>query len=86
MNRDEVIHMAREVGICIANSILLPAPDGEVEALERFFQAAYAAGAAAEREACAQILDRNADVCANSTMLADVLRSNADAIRARSKE
>ncbi len=36
MTRGDIIRMAREAGICIANSILLPAPNGEVEALERF--------------------------------------------------
>lgn len=53
MSREEIIRMAREAGICIANSILLPAPNGEVEALERF----AALVAAAEREACAKIAD-----------------------------
>ncbi len=46
MTRADIIRMAREAGICIANSILLPAPNGQVEALERF-----AALAAAHREA-----------------------------------
>lgn len=80
MNRDEVIRVAREAGIPVAwiseRGVLTW---GE---LERF----AALVAAAEREACAQILDRNADACANITMLADVLRSNANAIRARSRE
>lgn len=51
MNRGDVIRMAREANICIANSILLPAPDGQVEALERF----AALVTAAEREACAKV-------------------------------
>ena len=72
MNRDEVIRMAREAGFETTHWWAWY-PDGFVAKVERFFQAAYAAGAAAEREACAQILDRNADACANSTMLADVL-------------
>jgi hypothetical protein len=54
----------------------------QTDEVERF----AALVAAAEREACAQILDRNANACANSTMLADVLHSNANAIRARGKE
>ena len=84
MNRDEVTRMAREAGLPLA----WVSSTGVIQwaQLERFFQAAYAAGAAAEREACAQILDRNANACANITMLADVLRSNANAIRARSRE
>ena len=40
---------------------------------------------AAEREVCAQILDRNAAACANNSMLRDVLEGNAAAIRARSQ-
>jgi len=39
----------------------------------------------AEREACAQILDRNAAVCENNSMVRDVLVGNALAIRARGK-
>ena len=80
MTRDEVIRMAREAGIPVAwvseRGVLTW---GE---LERF----AALVAAAEREACAQILDHNAAACANITILADVLHSNANAIRARSKE
>lgn len=38
---------------------------------------------AAEREACAQIVERNAAACDNHAMLRDVLMSNAAAIRAR---
>lgn len=37
----------------------------------------------AEREACAQIVELNADRCSNNTMLRDVLIGNAAAIRAR---
>ncbi len=36
-----------------------------------------------EREACAQIVERNAAACDNHVMLRDVLMSNAAAIRAR---
>ncbi len=39
--------------------------------------------ASREREACAQLVERNADVCGSNTMLCDVLRGNATAIRAR---
>lgn len=44
---------------------------------------AIAAAVAAEREACAQIVERNAAACDNNAMLRDVLMSNAAAIRAR---
>ena len=40
----------------------------------------------AEREACAEILERNAEVCKDNSMLADVLAGNALAIRARGRE
>ena len=36
-----------------------------------------------EREACAQIVERNAAACGNHAMLRDVLMSNAAAIRGR---
>jgi hypothetical protein len=42
--------------------------------------------AAAEREACAEILERNAEACKANSMLADVLIGNALAIRARGEE
>lgn len=37
----------------------------------------------AEREACAHLVEKNADMCGPNTMLCDVLRGNAAAIRAR---
>lgn len=40
----------------------------------------------AEREACADILDRNADRCDPYSIAFDVLDSNAKAIRARGKQ
>lgn len=53
MTREQIIRMAREAGISMANSNLLPAPNGEVEALERFADLV----AAAEREECAKICE-----------------------------
>jgi hypothetical protein len=47
----EIIRMAREAGYGDAMA------DFHAPALERFFQAAYAAGAAAEREACARMAE-----------------------------
>ena len=53
---------------------------------EKFTRYHFAAlVAAAEREACAQILDRNAEACKVNLMLADVLAGNALAIRARGR-
>lgn len=82
MTRDDIIRMAREAGID-AEKDTLCRYEGWVEPLERFFHAAYAAGAAAEREACASVVDANVAVCKNNSMLADVLAGNAAAIRAR---
>ena len=46
-----IIELAREAGICMANSILLPAPNGEVEALSAFAALVRAAALEeAERE------------------------------------
>jgi hypothetical protein len=59
--REQVIRMAQEAGAtnvdaadpqCWAGDIAF-----EEEELERFFHAAYAAGAAAEREACARVCE-----------------------------
>ena len=51
MDRNEIIRMARKAGF---TSDEIAWHD---ELLERFFQAAYAAGAAAERESCAKVCD-----------------------------
>ncbi len=53
MTREDIIRMAKEAGICTGNSILLPAPDGQIEALDRF----AALVAAHEREVWAKYLD-----------------------------
>lgn len=75
MTRDDIIRMAREAyGDWYPNAV---PPE-----LERF----AALVAAAEREACAELLKRNAEACKNNSMLADVLAGNALAIRARGKE
>ena len=89
MTRDDIIRMAREAGfraghIELYNSDPMPfvAPCSATDCmpeLERF----AALVAAAEREACAQLVEKNADVCGPNTMLCDVLRGNAAAIRAR---
>ena len=83
MNRGDVIRMAREAGICIANSILLPAPDGQVEALERFATLV----AAAEREACAKACEQLVGSYAESVGSASLVSiACATAIRARGQE
>ena len=74
MTRDDVIKLAREVGDDVEHTL-----PSDLDFLERF----AALVAAAEREACAQLVEKNADVCGPNTMLCDVLRGNAAAIRAR---
>jgi hypothetical protein len=54
----------------------------ERTAMARHFDVSLHNALRAEREACAQLVERNADVCGPNTMLCDVLRGNAAAIRA----
>lgn len=74
MTKDDIMKMAREAG--------MPDPMVFIGAYERF----AALVSAAEREACADILDRNADRCDPYSVAFDVLDSNAKAIRARSNK
>ena len=76
MTRDDIKRMALEAGFPAASYPSLVS-DTDWEALERFFKAAYAAGAAAEREACARVCE-NPDLLMNSTF-----QGVAEAIRAR---
>ena len=59
MNRDDIIRMARDFGWVIYEGMtymdVQAIQDALIERLERFFHAAYAAGAAAEREAILQM-------------------------------
>ena len=74
MTRDDVIKLAREAGDDVEHTL-----PSDLDFLERF----AALVAAAEREACAQLVEKNADVCGPNTMLCDAPRGNAAAIRAR---
>jgi hypothetical protein len=99
MNRDDIIHMAREAGAetsCINDEVwmLALAETG----FERFAALAFAAGAAAEREACAKVcegevwIEKEVFDCNKPTM--EIIRQGADAglraaaaaIRARGQE
>ena len=64
MNQEDIIRMAREAGMeQDGNNFFSPMGeemDVHISDLERFFHAAYAAGAAAEREACARVCDSHA--------------------------
>jgi len=83
MNREDIIRMAREAG-----GVFIDPPCGDCYTfdidngeLERFFQAAYAAGAAAEREACAKVCE-DEDVAPTDDAVG-VQQCIAAAIRAR---
>jgi hypothetical protein len=75
MNRDDIIRMAQEAGMVVVDDqfSLLPF-------LERFFHMAQAA----EREACAKVVDENAAGCLG--LLKHVLKANANAIRLRGND
>ena len=57
--------------------------DDARDLVDEIMRREISAHVAAEREACAQIVERNAAACDNHTILRDVLMSNAAAIRAR---
>ena len=78
MTRDDIIELALQCGIWIP---LASGPEREqtIDKLRRF----AAVVAAAERDACAQIVERNAAACRPHSELHDVLSANAAAIRAR---
>ena len=85
MNREDIIRIAREAGMNVVDDqySLLPF-------LERFFQAAYAAGAAAEREECAKVCENfQRDSIYTSDLAGHVAAFKnklAETIRARSKK
>jgi hypothetical protein len=73
MSRDDIIRMAHEAGLCEANG----KDDDSIDIshqLERFFRLAYAAGAAAEREACANFVEEKFDFCGDELTAADAIR------------
>ena len=79
MTKDEIIRMAINSGLYSGDPSIVSSGSLLVTRLERFASLV----AAAEREACADILDRNADRCDPYSVAFDVLDSNAKAIRAR---
>jgi len=74
MTREEIIEMVEEAGPIVRTPF---------DVWCRRFAALVAA---AEREACASILDRNAEVCGTNSAMRDVLAGNALAIRARGEQ
>lgn len=89
MKKEEFIKLARKAGFVHGNphsEIIVRHSSGAwVSIEERLHQFALLVSAA-EREACADILDRNSDRCDPYSVAFDVLDSNAKAIRARSNK
>lgn len=82
MNREDIIRMARESGMELYG--LGKDREKFLYYVERFAQIAYAAGAAAEREACAKVCEAEADATdAHLHLCIDALRDCAYDIRAR---
>lgn len=77
MNSDDIIRMAQEAGLHLATDVKWMPIIG-LEYAEKFAAIAYAAGAAAEREACAKVCDYYA-----GPFNAHRIGECADAIRAR---
>ena len=75
MNKDDVTRWAREAGFV--------GMDGEHGALRRLAQAAYAAGAAAEREACAKVCEEFLSMVSTGDEHMDGVLDCLSAIRAR---
>ena len=92
MNRNDIIRMAREVGID-AESDTLCRHEGWVDPLTSFaelvflnidpsklmsFQEGYAAGVAAEREACAKVCEEHWRNNGNAMECADTIRARGE--------
>jgi hypothetical protein len=80
MSREDIILMAMEAGILLKRFDVFSA---EFPDLERFFQAAYAAGAEAEREACAKVCETLPPLGPYKEVQIATLEDAATAIRAR---
>ena len=75
MNRDDIMRMAETCGIPEYEN-----NESQAENIIRFFHMAQAA----EREACAKVVDENAAGCLG--LLKHVLKANANAIRSRGND
>lgn len=76
---DEIVNIAREAGVSIREHY--DETGSTPQELELFFKAAYNAGAAAEREACAKVCDDLGKMGVNDTR--DTCGTCAVAIRDR---
>ena len=79
MNRNDIIRMAREAGLCDEDGYSY---SGNMPDIERF----AALVAAAEREACAEICDQQMEWGEINTSMAVAAGNCADLIRARGQE
>lgn len=70
MNREDIIRMAREAGFTVDDAEFITAPKsgrtGFQLEIERLVQAAYAAGAAAERKVIMDSLQKQADLATDA--------------------
>lgn len=88
MNREEITRMATEAGVRAVKLLHEFGTEGalcdseiqDLRAAERLAEAAYAAGAAAEREACAKVCDEQAN---KDGWEGSYAHACAEAIRAR---
>ena len=82
MTKDDIICMAREANFGFMTEKPKSATHMQcgIDDLERFFHMAQAA----EREACAKVVDENAAGCLG--LLKHVLKANANAIRLRGND
>lgn len=78
MTKDEIEKLAVEAGWPLFAIQMLAGTEDE-KRLKRFAELV----AAAEREACAELLEENAKLCVKNKMLREILEANASAIRAR---
>ena len=77
MNREDIISMAREAGF---EELFKDSHDWVcfTEEIERFFQAAFAAGAAAEREALAQFFQDHWRETWTDLQIAEAIRARGN--------
>lgn len=78
MKRNDILRMARKAGLCDANG----EDDDSVNIAGQLVRFA-ALVAAAEREACAALLEANGMRCGEESLSRLILETNAAAIRAR---
>lgn len=86
MTKDEIMKMALEAGLGDVFGSWCQECGCNDEMLLRFAELVVDLATSEEREACADILDRNADRCDPYSIAFDVLDSNAKAIRARGQQ